>query len=141
MFNVRVGVTRNKTPGLLLFGLLIAVDLILKTFYASKGMVVLNRGGVFGLFPSPWWYLVLVVVWLVIVFEWQKLEGGKWWGMGLIAAGGAANIIDRIFFGAVRDFIYYPLINVYGNLADIMLTFGVVGLLVVSYWRQKRKIN
>ena len=52
MWHVRVGVTRNKLLGYLLFGLLVAVDLVLKTYYADMGLVVLNRGGVFGLFPS-----------------------------------------------------------------------------------------
>ncbi len=35
-------------------------------------------------------------------------------------------MIDRGFFGSVRDFIYYPHLGFYGNGADIALFVGVV---------------
>ena len=98
----------------------------------------MNYGGVFGLFPSYWWGVCLVIIWLWLVREWRKMEGWMWAGMGLVVAGGLANIIDRMVYGGVRDFIYYPVIGVYGNVADVMLVIGG-GVMFVSVVRNRNE--
>lgn len=46
---------------------------------------------------------------------------------GLIVGGALGNLIDRIIFGYVRDFINFMFINFpVFNFADISLTFGVI---------------
>ena len=63
-------------------------------------------------------------------------------GIGLVLAGAIGNLIDRILFGAVRDFIHldfmsFPIFNV----ADMLLTFGaiILGIWLVFFWGKKGK--
>ena len=57
-------------------------------------------------------------------------------GFGLIIGGGLANVIDRLIDGTVTDFIRvleFPVFNV----ADTLITFGVVLVVLESVWRRK----
>jgi lipoprotein signal peptidase len=101
----------------------------------KQGVVIWNRGGFFGLIPSMWWGLVLFVLWLYVVYEWLRIQEKYWWGMGLVVVGGLGNLVDRWEWAAVRDFIYYPFLGIYGNVADIALVVGVL-LLLRSYMEE-----
>ena len=74
--------------------------------------------------------MVAVCVYLLIA---QKLEG--WTGnvsLALICAGGAGNLIDRIFRGYVIDYIYPKFINfAIFNIADMCV---VAGAAVLCLW-------
>ena len=101
---------------------IVLVDQLSKWYMREYFSVVWNQRGGFGL---------LVGVWLYIVYEWIKEgQGIKKWAKGFIVAGGLSNLIDRVVFGAVRDFIYYPVVSIYGNIADIFLVLGVLILIV-----------
>ena len=53
-------------------------------------------------------------------------------GLGLVIGGALGNLVDRLVYGKVADFFHF-----YGfgydwyvfNIADVAITFGVVGLL------------
>lgn len=69
---------------------------------------------------------------LLSIFAYQLMRNSSW-AMVLIVAGGLGNIIDRLLYGAVRDFILLS----YGafswpvfNLADCYLTLGAFFLLI-----------
>lgn len=105
---------------------------------------VWNHGISFGLFQSEEkfmrWVLVgvaagistLVVMWLL-----QAKTRFEAYSLGLILGGAVGNIIDRILFGAVFDFLdfhfkgwHYPAFNI----ADASICTGVV-LYVLARWR------
>jgi signal peptidase II len=58
-------------------------------------------------------------------------------GIALIIGGAIGNGIDRMFFGAVTDFIsVHDLIPFFGwifNIADSAITCGVIGLILASF--------
>lgn len=61
--------------------------------------------------------------------------------IALLIAGAAGNLIDRLFYGYVRDFLNFyifgydfPIFNV----ADMALCIGVFVLLLASYLEEKR---
>jgi len=113
---------------------LLLLDQLTKWNSQMRDSVVLNHGGIFGIFPSVWWGVALLLVWL-LVFKYWILFKGKLvtrWALGLIMVGGLGNIIDRVLFGAVRDFIYYPWFGFYGNVADILLVIGVGMTIVIE---------
>lgn len=60
-----------------------------------------------------------------------------------ILAGAIGNLIDRIFLGYVRDFIYIniKIMPYYFNIADVLLTFGVVLLIIEILFKRERKKN
>jgi signal peptidase II len=60
-------------------------------------------------------------------------------GYGLIFGGGLANLVDRVVFGGVLDFIdlhagalHWPAFNI----ADLAITIGVI-VLVFAYSKKK----
>lgn len=111
---------------------LVGVDQYAKYWFQMRDLVVMNPGGVFGLWPSVLW-LFLWFVWGVLVWEWKQMKRGiVRWGLGFIIAGGLSNLLDRAYFGLVRDYIYYPNFGFYGNIADILLAIG--GILLVIHW-------
>ena len=70
-----------------------------------------NTGVNFGLLSQADMRWVLVAVAVVItaaVLIWVRREGGNRWaqiGAGLLAGGALGNVIDRIIYGAVADFL------------------------------------
>ncbi|HLC22669.1 MAG TPA: signal peptidase II [Candidatus Nanoarchaeia archaeon] len=94
---------------------------------------VTNTGALFGLFQG-WNTLFLVISFLVLGFVWMSLRD-KPIVFSLFNAGIVGNMIDRIVFGHVRDFIdvgFWPVFN----LADSYLTIGVL-LLLLSFVRKE----
>jgi signal peptidase II len=108
-----------------------------------------NRGVAFGLFndsTSQWRTLVLVVLALTAVIAvgillWRpdRLDRLSRWGFALILGGAAGNLVDRILFGRVTDFLLFyfrdyqwPAFNV----ADSAIVIGSV-LLALGLLRPK----
>lgn len=62
--------------------------------------------------------------------KWERL------GFGLIIGGALGNIVDRVIYGGVIDFISFHVANYYWyvfNLADVWITLGVVLILLDGF--------
>lgn len=103
--------------------------------------MVWNRGVSFGLFSADAdlvrWVLAgfsaLVAV-LLIIWARKQTRGLTLTALGLVIGGALGNLIDRVRFGAVADFIdvsalYFPWVF---NVADAAISIGVVLLLIDS---------
>ena len=101
--------------------------------------MVWNYGMSYGLFQSEGierWILVLVAVAITTGFAVWLLRAGHWMtatALSFVVAGAVGNVIDRIRFGAVVDFIdvsgaipFFPWIF---NVADAAVTVGAILLL------------
>jgi len=101
-----------------------------------------NRGVNFGLFANhdPRWVLIGVAVVIVgFVLWWVPREnGGRWFNIaaGLLVGGAAGNVIDRVLYGWVADFLNVSccgIENPYAfNLADIGIFVGALGLALLG---------
>ncbi|MBI5121167.1 MAG: signal peptidase II [Rhodospirillales bacterium] len=95
-----------------------------------------NRGVSFGMFnqESPWNAPVLSLLALAIsafLLKWLWKSEGKFipLAIGLIVGGALGNVIDRIRFGAVADFLYFHIDSYYWpafNVADSGISVGAV---------------
>lgn len=98
--------------------------------------VILNRAVAFS-FPAPTWVVwgALVVLVGLAVYEWFQWSGAarpkRAWSLGLLIGGALSNLIDRLLFGGVRDFIDLRVWPVF-NLADVALTVGTIALIWYS---------
>ena len=96
--------------------------------------VTQNTGAAFSLFQNS--ALILAVISLVILavltyyaFKLSEHDHGMQYGMGLILGGGLGNVMDRLIFRSVTDFIDVHIWPVF-NLADAS---AVVGVLIIAY--------
>jgi signal peptidase II len=103
-------------------------------------VLVFNRGVSFGMFgTAPGWMPWLLTAFALAIAAglgvWLRRVRGRWLGvaLGLIIGGALGNVIDRLRFGAVVDFLdfhaagyHWPAFNV----ADSGITVGVAVLLL-----------
>lgn len=98
--------------------------------------LVWNTGISMGLLQDGGWPLTLMVVVVTAVVAWwlwQARGGWEAWSLGAVLGGALGNLIDRLRFGAVVDFVHFHLggwsFYIF-NLADAALTLGAIGLVV-----------
>ena len=100
--------------------------------------LVRNSGVAFGLFKGHGlWITVGTLAILAGLFRTTlRPDRGKWVPvcLALILGGAAGNLIDRMRFGGVIDFLDFRVWPVF-NLADSCITVGAL-LLAVSFWRK-----
>jgi len=95
---------------------------------------VTNTGSAFGVLQGANYYLIFLslIVLGAILFYWDKIEKKEKVFYALITGGIMGNLIDRIIYGFVIDFIsfsFWPTFNV----ADSALTIGIIGLIILSF--------
>lgn len=103
-----------------------------------------NRGVNFGLFSDDgdlgrWVLIVLAVVICAGVVFWVRREMGDWRVMiaaGLLVGGALANVLDRVIYGAVADFLNMSCCGINNpfafNIADVWVFLGAVGLVLFA---------
>jgi signal peptidase II len=112
-------------------------------------VLVWNRGVSFGMFNSggafaPWLLSGLALAVVVGLMVWLKrsdqLLTGL--GLGLVIGGALGNVIDRIRYGAVVDFLDFHLASYHWpafNLADAGICVGAVLMLVDGLFARRRQ--
>ena len=143
-----------------LFILLLVLDLVTKFVFVDKlnkeyvllgDLLVIsptqNFGAGFSILQKQTWLLIsLTLLFLIcmVVFNVKYKSKSKLYqtASAFIFAGAIGNLVDRIFFGYVRDFIYLKFINFpIFNFADMFLTFGVIMLFVYIIFSNENKKN
>jgi signal peptidase II len=154
---------RRTTLGLIALGVL-AVDRATKLLADSMDLAVPhqligsllqvirgeNRGGLFGLLQGSAPLLALlsigVIVALVIYHEREQVSRVTplTVGIGLLIGGALGNLIDRLAFGYVLDFIDIGIGSLRFwtfNIADAGISLGIVTLLVDTLWRSRNTVR
>lgn len=138
---------------------LVGIDLLTKILLEGKTFNIIgdfflfksvhNFGAGLGILSGETTLLIIITsLFLVgfIVFDiFYKNKNSKLYfvAFSLILSGAIGNLIDRIFLGYVRDFIYInlPFMPYYFNIADVMLTVGVVLLFIEILFKREPKKN
>ena len=121
-----------------------SIDQLTKYAARSQGIAQLNQGGVLGLSPAWNWEMLSLIVLIglsIYLATKTKLNPGEKLGWVIILASGYSNLVDRLFYSGVWDWIYYPVIRVVGNLADILLGVGIVVVVWAGLSQTKKKPN
>ena len=120
--------------------------------FSSKFLNIIlmwNEGIAFGLlsFKEKFLYniltLIILIIILIIFFMITKNDGFKKYSLLMILGGALGNVFDRIFYGAVPDFIDFHIGNFHWfifNVADIFITFGIMIMIILEF-TDKDKIN
>ena len=126
-------------------GAVIALDRLTKALLADADRVLIpglfalrgtrNTGMAFGLLAGGGWFLILVTALFIagalLYVRNKSLPRLGQYGLGLLLGGAAGNLVDRVLWGYVIDFIE-PLFVRFAvfNLADVGVTVGT-GLLLI----------
>ena len=112
-------------------------------------IVVWNRGISYGLFQQNsdlgrWALVVISILASIGLSIWIRRTSAKLLAasLGLIVGGAVGNVIDRIAYGAVFDFIQFQIGSwswYVFNVADAAIVAGVVGLLYDSFVLEGRR--
>ena len=108
---------------------------VLQLYYLPGG----NTGAAWGLLSGHQLLFIIVTVVIVaaIIYILIRMPSDKKFTvlrvlLVFIAAGGIGNMIDRVYLGSVRDFIYIKIINFpIFNVADMYVSCSVVIMLFV----------
>jgi signal peptidase II len=100
-----------------------------------------NSGAAFGIFQNgnPVFTILAIIVVLLIIYYFPRTERNDWWlriAMSLQLAGAAGNLIDRLFFAHVTDFISVGNFAIF-NVADASISVGVA-VLLLGVWIKER---
>lgn len=100
-----------------------------------------NRGinfGLFGGYDLRWWLIAValaICVWVVLWVRSDRRPTIQIAG-GMLVGGALGNVVDRVIYGAVADFLNMSccgLSNPYAfNVADISIFAGAFGLILLS---------
>jgi len=97
---------------------------------------ITNTGSAFGILKGANSYLIFfsLIVLGLIMFYWDKIASKEKIFFALIVGGIIGNLIDRISYGYVVDFIAFTFWPAF-NAADSALTIGIVGLIFYN-WKE-----
>ena len=104
-----------------------------------------NEGVAFGLFAGMQWLFVIltvVLLGLIIFYMFKKRPESRffYFTVALIVGGGIGNLIDRIAYGYVVDYLSLSFFHPICNFADYCITVGVVLLAVyLLFFADKNK--
>lgn len=143
---------RNKNIwSVIMIVIIVLIDQITKYFAKSalypdkavdfiKGFVEFryaeNTGAAFSMFRGGRWIFIALTVAVmlgVLYYMYVKAQRNLWlyWTLGVLVAGAAGNLIDRVFLGYVIDFINPTFIDfAVFNIADCAVTLGTISLLI-----------
>tara|TARA_B100000029_G_scaffold43397_1_gene40227 strand:- start:90 stop:554 length:465 start_codon:yes stop_codon:yes gene_type:complete len=87
---------------------------------------------------------IIVIVNLVLIYFLFKSKDTHAYFFALVIGGSLGNLFDRIYYFAVPDFIDLH-IGVYHwyifNIADIFITIGILGLVLLEIFKKKHESN
>ena len=84
---------------------------------------------------------IITIVNIVLIVFLLKAKGIYIYLFALIIGGSLGNLLDRIYYYAVPDFIDVHLGNFHWfifNIADIFITIGIIGLIFVELFKKKK---
>lgn len=110
-------------------GINVSLPVIGDYFYLA---FVANPGIAFGIALADWIIIALTVVIMAYLVHLllEAMRNQDWLAILsilLILAGASSNLLDRIFYGAVIDYLVISNLTVF-NLADAMISVGVIGM-------------
>ncbi|MDE5973049.1 MAG: signal peptidase II [Eubacterium sp.] len=141
---------------------IIAIDQVTKYFAKSalypdgdkdfiKGFIEFryaeNTGMAFSMFSGARWFFVVLTAVVTVgmaVYMFKKCQQNLWlyWTIGVLISGAVGNLIDRICYGYVIDFINPTFVDfAIFNIADCAVTLGAVSLVAYLVFDMFKKDN
>ena len=110
--------------------------------------LIWNKGIAFGFFSFDQGYLyklitlIIAIVICIIFIMMMRNNGFKKYSLLLILGGSLGNLYDRILYASVPDFIDFHIGELHWfifNIADIFITLGVIFMILLEFFDNKKK--
>ena len=106
---------------------------------------ILNKGAAFGILENNRYLFIgiAVIVLIIVCCFYKKIlqeESFVQYAVALFVSGTFGNLIDRIIYGSVIDFIDFRFFPVF-NVADMAISGGVFLILWSVLWKAKTRKN
>ena len=110
-----------------------------------------NRGAAWGMFSENRWIFIIIsaaalIALPMLLYKYRNLHFLFGFSFSLVIGGAAGNMIDRVFAGAVVDFLNFQFIDFpVFNVADICVTAGAALMFIYlifidkEFFRDKKK--
>ena len=110
-----------------------------------------NRGAAWGMFSDNRWIFIIIsaaalIALPMLLYKYRNLHFLFGFSLSLVIGGAAGNMIDRVFAGAVVDFLNFQFIDFpVFNVADICVTAGAALMFIYlifidkEFFRDKKK--
>ena len=106
-----------------------------------------NMGGIFGIMQGKGWLFTTMSLIVLLGLVWfvariRDLRLFEYVCYGMIVGGGLSNILDRLIYGSVVDFIDVRGIDFWKyifNTADVMIHLGIWPLVLYSIFEARRQ--
>lgn len=117
--------SKMKCPGSFyaIFPGVFILDQFLKNVFFAGGAFVKNYHALFGMEADLLVAVAVLFLFLLFILRKQKNEKISAMAMALLFAGIASNLVDRVRFGFIIDYINIPGLFVF-NLADVAILCG-----------------
>lgn len=106
------------------------------------GVGVQNTGVSFG-FGNMWGhvfrYILPIIVTLVVVL-WVKYFKEKNVYLFILLVGGIGNMVARVIWGYVWDYLQIPYLDLWINFSDLVISFGALSYILVGDDRDSNSI-
>ena len=86
---------------------------------------------------------ILIIFFLLFYLKKREKENAaaiEQYTLAAISAGALSNLIDRLIFGTVTDFIYFHFWPAF-NIADSAITIGAIILIIIYVKKEQSKIQ
>ena len=120
-----------KSWGIVMMAMVV-LDVFLQSYFRGRGMGMINQGVSFGLL-SGFGTTIAVIVYIVFVFAYFRFKSGRDnLGLLLLIFGGLGNLLPRLIWGGVWDYLCLPILPFWFNLSDVMISLGVVSYILMG---------
>lgn len=109
-------------------------------------LYVENRGAAFSILQNQQWFFITVasvasLIILIALFRYRRHEFFSYAASALIVGGGIGNLLDRIRYGYVVDYLSVSFFPPIFNFADCCVTVGTICLIIHLLWFSERDKN
>jgi len=95
-----------------------------------------NTGAGFSILTGMNTFLIIISILIIagLIYYFKRFTKAERYPLSLILGGAIGNLIDRIIFGHVIDFINVRVWPIF-NIADSAITIGIIWLLIIQFRR------
>jgi|TARA_B110000438_G_scaffold265866_1_gene279518 signal peptidase II len=87
---------------------------------------------------------IIILINIALIVFLIKSDGINSYMISLVIGGSLGNLFDRLYYYAVPDFVDFHIGNYHWfifNVADIFITVGIIGLIIIEILNKKEKIS